>query len=159
MSGGAGAPVVDPGADPDPPGWIPPEEAGAAEPACWRRIPPELVRGGRRRILPGQGHRHGPVMVDTGGKAAPGEFLMICCCLTTTAADQIDLPRHLEQRQIEGSAGKKWRARPPTEIDISPGGTLADRCGGTLDARCDGLECRRQEKEGRCRREQRKTRV
>ena len=98
-------------------------------------------------------------MVDGGGTAAPGEFLMICCCLTTTAADQIDLPRHLEQRQIEGSAGKKWRARPPTEIDISPGGTLADRCGGTLDARCDGLECRRQEKEGRCRREQRKTRV
>jgi len=41
---------------------------------------------------------------------------------TTTAADQIDLPRHLEQRQIEGSAGKKWWARPPAEIDISPGG-------------------------------------
>jgi len=41
---------------------------------------------------------------------------------TTTAAYQIDLPRHLEERQIDGSAGKKWRARPPAEINISPGG-------------------------------------
>jgi hypothetical protein len=140
--------VEDLGADPDPSGWIPPEEAGAAEPAYWWRISPEGIRGSRRRILPGEGHRHGPAMVDGGGTAAPGEFLMICCCLTA-AADQIDLPRHLEQRQIEGSAGKKWRARPPAEIDISPGGTLADRRGGALDARRDGQERRRREKEGR----------
>ena len=124
-----------------------------------RRIPPEGVRGGCRRILPGEGHRHGPAMVDGGGTAAPDEFLMICCCLTTTAADQINLSRHLEQRQIKGSAGKKWRARPPAEIDISSRGTLADRRGGALDARRDGQERRRREKEGRRRREQRKTRV
>ena len=72
---------------------------------------------------------------------------MIRCCLTTTAADQIDLPRHLEQRQIEGSVGKKWRVRPRAEIDISPGG-LADRRGGALDARRDGQERQRRGRRG-----------
>ena len=37
-------------------------------------------------------------------------------------ADQFDLPQHLEERQIEGSAGRRWRVRPPVEIDIPPGG-------------------------------------
>ena len=57
----------------------------------------------------------------------PGEFITICCCLTTTAADQIDLPRHLEDRQIEDLSWRGWRARPPVEIDISPGRGGASR--------------------------------
>ena len=52
----------------------------------------------------------------------PGEFITICCCSTTTAADQIDLPRHLEDQQILDLPWRGWRARPPAEIDISPGG-------------------------------------
>jgi len=66
------------------------------------------ARGGRPR--PARGRRH------------PGEFFTICCCSTTTAADQIDLPRHLEDRQILDLSWRGWRARPPAEIDISPGG-------------------------------------
>ena len=52
----------------------------------------------------------------------PGEFITICCCSTTTAADQIDLPRHLEDQQILDLPWRGWRARPPAEIYISPGG-------------------------------------
>ena len=90
---------------------------------------PARAGAGGRRSRPARGRRH------------PGEFFTICCCVTTTtAADQIDLPRHLEQRQIEGSARKKWRACPPAEIDISPGGTLVDRRGGALDAAARAAE-------------------
>ncbi|KAG2655385.1 hypothetical protein PVAP13_1KG008050 [Panicum virgatum] len=65
------------------------------------------ARGGRPR--PARGRRH------------PGEFFTICCCSTATAADQIDLPRHLEDWQILDLPWRGWRARPPA-IDISPGG-------------------------------------
>ena len=80
------------------------------------------ARGGRPRPRPARGRRH------------PGEFFTICCCSTTTATDQIDLPRHLEDRQILDLPWRGWRARPPAEIDISPGGALGDRRGGLLVA-------------------------
>jgi len=76
------------GADPDPPGRNPPAA--------------ETGRGGGLRGSARRSRRR-----EASGRGHPGRFFTNCCCLTMTAADQIDLPRHLEERQIEGSA-EKW---------------------------------------------------
>ena len=56
--------------------------------------------------------------------------------MTTTAADQIDLPRHLKDRQILDLPWRGWRALPPAEVmgDL-PGGALEGRRVGALEGR------------------------
>ena len=63
------------GADPDPPGRNPPAA--------------ETGRGGGLRGSARRSRRR-----EASGRGNPGRFFTNCCCLTMTAADQIDLPRH-----------------------------------------------------------------
>ena len=51
--------------------------------------------------------------------------------MTTTVADQIDLPRHLKDRQILDLPWRGWRALPPAEVTSNLfGGALGGRRGG-----------------------------
>ena len=54
----------------------------------------------------------------------------------TTAADQVDLPQHLEDRQTFDLPWRGWRALPPTEVMGNlPGGALGLGEGGALEGR------------------------
>ena len=54
----------------------------------------------------------------------------------TTAADQVDLPQHLEDRQTFDLLWRGWRALPRAEVMGNlPGGTLGFGEGGALEGR------------------------
>ena len=69
--------------------------------------------------------------------------------MTTTVADQIDLPRHLKDRQILDLPLRGWRALPLAEVVSNlPGGALGGRRGGALDGSRGGRPAARAEAGG-----------